>query len=328
MLELHVHLGQRLLHVLDVMRSVLHQHGPLAQVAAQALSDEAATRDHTAAQSFTTGSAASSLHSVQLMLHRDESVEGQTHSAVLPVVTVHADDSGDPDDAVLYTLTRSGFSSVSSTTPVLHTFNAPNGAALDASTTYWVVVSHSGAKSSADHQVFVDLTDVASVERVDTGWSLGNRYRRQPRAGGAWADGATNARLKLAVVLAVEALANREDGGAPTSGTLLSSVGQANTFGSLGSSTMRPIAQGFETGSSGGGTWSISSLTVRLRSYTGQLVVDVRDDNDGTPGDGSSPPPVGDLRARRSPPIRSHTPTGSTTRLKAPPCSRAPSTGS
>ena len=34
-LELHVHLCQRLLHVLDVMRSVLHQHGPLAQVAAQ-----------------------------------------------------------------------------------------------------------------------------------------------------------------------------------------------------------------------------------------------------------------------------------------------------
>ena len=35
-LELHVRLGQRLLHMLDVMRCVLHQHGPLPQIAAQA----------------------------------------------------------------------------------------------------------------------------------------------------------------------------------------------------------------------------------------------------------------------------------------------------
>ena len=34
-LELHVHLGQRLLHMLDMMGRVLHQHGPLSQVAAQ-----------------------------------------------------------------------------------------------------------------------------------------------------------------------------------------------------------------------------------------------------------------------------------------------------
>ena len=35
-LQLHVHLGQRLLHVLHVLGSILHQHGPLPQVAAQA----------------------------------------------------------------------------------------------------------------------------------------------------------------------------------------------------------------------------------------------------------------------------------------------------
>ena len=34
-LELDVHLGQRLLHVLDMVGSVLHQHGPMPQVAAQ-----------------------------------------------------------------------------------------------------------------------------------------------------------------------------------------------------------------------------------------------------------------------------------------------------
>ena len=34
--ELHVHLGQRLLHVLNMMGGVLHQHGPLPHVAAQA----------------------------------------------------------------------------------------------------------------------------------------------------------------------------------------------------------------------------------------------------------------------------------------------------
>ena len=35
-LQLHVHLGQGLLHVLDVVGGVFHQHGPLPQVAAQA----------------------------------------------------------------------------------------------------------------------------------------------------------------------------------------------------------------------------------------------------------------------------------------------------
>ncbi len=32
--ELHVHLGQRLLHMLDMVGCVLHQHDPLPQVAA------------------------------------------------------------------------------------------------------------------------------------------------------------------------------------------------------------------------------------------------------------------------------------------------------
>ena len=35
-LKLHVHLGQGLMHMLDVVGSVLHQHRPLSQVAAQA----------------------------------------------------------------------------------------------------------------------------------------------------------------------------------------------------------------------------------------------------------------------------------------------------
>ena len=35
MLELHIHLGQRFLHVLDMVGRVLHQHGALAQVAPQ-----------------------------------------------------------------------------------------------------------------------------------------------------------------------------------------------------------------------------------------------------------------------------------------------------
>ena len=35
LVQLHVHLGQRLLHVLNMLGRIFHQHGPLPQIASQ-----------------------------------------------------------------------------------------------------------------------------------------------------------------------------------------------------------------------------------------------------------------------------------------------------
>ena len=153
-----------------------------------------------AAQSFTTGSSATSYTLERV----STSITGTgSHS---PRAYLYTDTSDAPGNYVA-TLSRSG-----STRDDINQFSAPSRTSLDASTTYWIVFHNRASSSSAKYDLH--LTDQSGHDNGGSpGWTMGDQHKISTVARTSssltnagtytWTDGAAGTAVKLSITASI-----------------------------------------------------------------------------------------------------------------------------
>ena len=193
-----------LLIALLALGGVLLWHAPAeAQTATVLVSNtgkavsgsRAPTHDHFFSQPFSTGSHPHGYHLESIVL-RIQNI-GTSTTGVFSA-TIRADNSGEPDSTVLYTLTSPGTIAVG-----LNEFTAPSGATLNANTTYHVVAQNTEADGPTWARALISAgLDAGTAE----GWSMATAYSDSTDSGVTWsvATGARTMQMQVKGTAVVE----------------------------------------------------------------------------------------------------------------------------
>ncbi len=191
------------------------------------------------ATQFTTGSSAGGYGIEQVRIPWFSMPSGLGASLIR--VTVHEDDSGSPGSEVFRFNATSGLQ----TGPKTYAFEAPDGALLDAETSYHLMVKANGAAIGS-----LQTTESENAHLAD-GWSLGGS---QAAPGDTFSDSDANLKFDL----------QAQEGRAPE--TLVSNIDKSSSASAVGT-LVKINATSFTTGSRPKG-YAISSVTLSLGTNT------------------------------------------------------------